>query len=71
MVYVVRAISAATAVQTPAIVDFTNPQHLSMRSATCFSVCDLLAGVFCDLVSLLEWYSGEAAFAVNYGRLDC
>jgi len=66
-----RAIAAATAVETEAIVDFTNSQHLSMRAATGFSVCDLLAGVFRDLVSLLEKYGGEAAFAVYRRRLDC
>jgi len=71
MVDVMRAIAAATAVQTPAIVNFTNPQHLSMSAATCFRVCDLLAGVFGDLVSFLEGYSGEAASAVYERRLDC
>lgn len=64
MVYVVRAVTAATAVQTPVIVDLTNPQHLSMRAATRFGVCDLLAGVFRDLVSLFEWCGGKAAFAM-------
>lgn len=71
MIYVVRAIAAATAVQTPAIVNLANTQHLSMCSATCFGVCDLLAGVFRDLVSLLERYGGEAASAVYERRLDC
>jgi len=59
-----RAIAAATAVQTPAIINLTNPQHLSMSAATCFGVCDLLAGIFRDLVSFFERYGGEAASAV-------
>ena len=59
-----RAIAAATAIQTIAIVDFTNPQHLSMCAAPRFSVGDLLAGVLGDLVSLFKGYSGEAASAV-------
>jgi hypothetical protein len=42
-----------------------------MSAATRFSVCDLLAGVFRDLASLLERYGGEAAFAVYERRLDC
>ena len=68
---VVRAVAAATAIQTPAMINLTNPQHLSMCSATGFAVCDLLAGVFRDLMSLLERYGGEAASAVYERRLDC
>ena len=71
MVYVVGAVTAATAVQTPTIVYLTDPQHLSMCSPACLGVCDLLAGIFRDLVSFLEGNGGEAAFAVYQRRLDC
>ena len=35
---VVSAVSAATAVETPAVVDLTNPEHFSMRTPSCFGV---------------------------------
>lgn len=68
---VVRAVAAATSVQTPAIIDLADAQHLSMRSSACFGVGDLLAGVFGDLVAAFEGDGGEAAFAVYRGRFDC
>lgn len=68
---VVRAVSAAASVETEATVDFTDAQHLSMRTTARFGVCDLLAGVFRDLASTFERYGGEAAFTVNGRRLDC
>ena len=68
---VVSAVSAAAAVETPTIVDLTNPEHPSMSTPPRFGVGDFLAGVLGDLVSLFERYGGEAAFAVNTRRLDC
>ena len=68
---VVRAVSATAAVQTPAAVDLTNPEHASMSTPSRFGVCDLLAGVLGDLVSLLKRQGRKAAFAVNTRRLDC
>ena len=65
-----RAVAAATSVETPAVVDLTNAQHLSMRAATSFGVRDLLARVLCDLVSFFEWDGGEAASTVYRRRLD-
>ena len=64
VVYVVCAVSAATAVKTPAVVDLTNSEHFSVGSAPGFGVCDLLAGVLRYFVSLSEGSGGEAAFAV-------
>lgn len=71
MVDVVRAVTAAAAVETPAIIDFTDAQHLSMRTSTRFGVRDLLSRVLRDLLTLLESDGGEAAFTVYRGRLDC
>ena len=67
---VVRAVSATASVETIAIVDFTDTQHLSMRSPASFGVRDLLAGVFGDLAASSEGYGSEAALAVYRGRLD-
>ena len=66
-----RAVSTTASVETPATVDFTDAKHLSMCSAASFSVCNLLAGVLRDLVSLLKRNGGKAAFAVYRRRLDC
>ena len=71
VIYVVRAIATATAIQTPATVNFTNSQRLSMRSPACFSVGDSLARIFSYLVSFPERYGGETAFAMYRRRLDC
>ena len=68
---VMRAVSAATSIQTPAIVDFTDAQHLSMRATAGFGVGDLLAGVLRNLVAFFESDGGEAALAVYRRRLDC
>lgn len=38
VVDVVSAVAATAAVETPTPVDFTNPQHLAMRSPPCFGV---------------------------------
>jgi hypothetical protein len=62
---VVSAVAAAAAVETPATIHFTDPQHLAMRAPPSFGVCDLLARVLRDLVPALEWNRGKAAFAVN------
>ena len=70
MVDVVSAISAAASVQAPAIIDFTDSQHRSMRSAPGLGVGDLLSCVFGDLASSFERYGGEAAFAMYRRRLD-
>lgn len=67
---VVRAVSTTAAVQTPAVVDLTNPEHAPMSTPARFGVRDLLAGVLSDFVSLFKRYGREAAFAVNTRRLD-
>ena len=71
VVNVVGAVSTATAIQAPATIDLTDPEHLAMRAAASFSVCDLLARVFRDFSSLPEWNSREAALAVDGRRLNC
>jgi len=70
MIYVMRAIAAATAIQTPAIIDFTNSQCLSMRTPLGFSVRNLFAGVFRDLMSPRKRCGGKTSFAVNIRRFD-
>jgi len=47
----VSAVAAAAAVETPATIHFTDPQHLPVRAATSFGVCDPLARVLRNLVS--------------------
>ena len=66
-----RAVTAATTIKTPPVIDLADAQHLSMSSTTCFRVRDLLAGVLGNLMSFFEWDGGEAAFTVNRRRLDC
>ena len=38
MIYVVRAVAAATAIQTPPTIHFANSQHLTMRSSARFGI---------------------------------
>ena len=70
VIYVVGSISSAASIQTPATVDFTDAQHLSMCSATSLCVGDLLAGVLGDLMSLLKSDCREAALTVYRRRAD-
>ena len=71
MVDIVRAVSAAAAIETPAIVNFADTQHFAMRSATRFGVRDLFSRILRNLVSFFKRQGGEAAFTVYWGRLDC
>ena len=71
VIYVVSAISTATSIQTPATVDLTDSEHLSMCSAPSLSVRDLFARVLGDLMSLLEKNRREAALAVYRRGPDC
>ncbi len=70
MVDVMRTIPAAAAVKTPTTIDFTNAEHLSMRSPARFGVRDLLSCVLRNLVAFFKSDGGEAAFAVYRRRLD-
>jgi hypothetical protein len=70
MVDVVSAISAAAAIETPATVNLTNPEHPAMSSTPRFRIRDFLAGVLSDLVPLFERDRGKATFAVNWRGLD-
>ena len=54
VIVVVSAVAAAAAIETPATIHFTDSQHLPVRAAARFGVCDLLARVLCDLVPALE-----------------
>ena len=67
---IVSAVAAAASVQTPAVIHFTDSEHLAVRTPASFSVCDLLSSVFRDLVSSFERHSGEAASAVDRRRFD-
>lgn len=68
---VMRAVPAAAAVETPAVVDFADAQHFSVCSASRLDVRDLIAGVLRDLVSFFEGNGGEAAFTVYRRRFNC
>ena len=70
MIDVMRSVSAATPVKTPAIIHLANSQHTTMRSTPRFGIRDFFTSVLGDLVSLFERQGGEAAFAVNARRLD-
>ena len=70
MVDVMRSVSAATPIETPAAIHLANSQHRAMRSPTRFGVGNFLARVLGDLVLLLERNGGKAAFAVYTRRLD-
>ena len=61
---VMRSVSAATPVKTPAVIHLANTQHTPVRATPRFGVRNLLAGVLGDLVSLFKGYGSEAAFAV-------
>ncbi len=70
VINVMRAISAAAAIQTPTIVDRTDPECLSFCSAVGFCVRDLLARVFGNFSPAGERLGCETAFAVNSGLSD-
>ena len=71
MIDVMGAVPPSASIQTPAVVDLTDAQHLSVRATTRFRVGDLLTGVLGNLVTLFKRKGGEAAFAVYRRRLDC
>lgn len=66
MVNVVRAVSAAASIQTPALVDRTDPQLPPPRPAIRLGVGDLLAGVLGNLPSPLEVGYGKAALPFDW-----
>ena len=65
MVDVVRAVAAATAVQTPLVVHAADAQNATLCAATSFLVSDSLAGVFRDLSPTLEPNCSETPHTVN------
>ena len=70
MVYVMRTVSAATPIETPAIVNGTDAKRFSVRSAISFRVGDLLTGVLSNFPSRSKGFGCEAAFAVNSRSFD-
>ena len=54
MIDIVSTVPTATAIQTPAIIDCTNPQRLAMGAPICFRVRDAFAAVFGNLPSRLK-----------------
>src|SRR5215472_6830638 len=58
---VVGAVSAATAVQTPAVIEPTDAQHLAVRAPLRLGVGDQFSGVFRDLAAALEIRGGKTA----------
>ena len=71
MVDVVRTVSAATPVQTPAPVDFTNPKCFPMSSPSRFSVGDPFTSILGNLVPAMEGLGCETTLAVNARGFDC
>lgn len=71
VIYVMSPVSSSTSIQTPATIDFTDSEHLSMCSAPSLSVRDLFARVLGDLMSLLEKNRREAALTVYRRGPDC
>jgi hypothetical protein len=70
VIYVMRAVAATTAVETPALIDRTNAQFTTRSPAVRFGIRDFLAGVFGNLSSLFEGNSRKATFAFNRGFFD-
>ena len=67
MIYVVRSVAAARAVQAPAAVDVTDAQDATMsRALLGFEIGDSLAGILRDLLSAFEGDVCEATLAVNF-----
>jgi hypothetical protein len=65
MIDVMSAISAATAVKAPTIVDGADAQNAPLASASGFRVGDPLAGVLGDLPATSEMRRCETPFAVD------
>ena len=66
MVHVMRAVAAATPVQTPLPVNRADAQDATtVRSAIRFRFCDSLACVLGDLPPTLEMSRGETSLAVD------
>lgn len=62
---VVRAVPAATSVQTEAAVNIADPQKAALaRAPPRFKIIDSLAGVFGDFATAFEMISCETTFAV-------
>ena len=66
MVYVVRAVAAPAAVQTPFAINIADAQLRPMRAAASFQIRDSFASVFGDLTSATETHGRKAAFAVDW-----
>ena len=65
VIYVVRAVASAAAVDAPNAVDVADSQFGSMGAALRFVIRNALAGVFGDLEPLAKMNGCETAFAVN------
>ena len=61
-----RAIAAAAAVQTPAIINCANAQFGSVRAALRFEIGNAFAGVLGNLAPAAETNCREATFAVDW-----
>ena len=70
MIDVMRSVTPAAAVYTPAVVNRTDSQRLAVSSAIRFGVRDPFTGIFGDLFAGGERSGGEASFAVNSRSFD-
>ena len=71
VVYVMSAVPAAAAVETPALIDATDAEDAAMRPAFGFFVWNSLARVLGDFAPALERDSRKTAFAVDHRFRDC
>jgi hypothetical protein len=66
----VCAITTATAIKAPTIINSADAQPSARRPAVGFGVCDLLARIFCDFAAATECASSETALAFDQGLLN-
>ena len=71
VIYVMRSVPTARAVDAPPAVDVADAQvKPALRPSSCFKVRNALAGILSDFLSALEWAHRETAATVNTGFLD-
>ena len=66
MIYVMRTIPTAAAVETPTTVDFTDAQGFSVSSPTSFCVGNLLSRILSDLMATFKTLRREATLSMNF-----
>jgi len=65
VIYVMRAVAATAAVETPVIINLTDAQFWSQRSTLCLGVCNSLTRVFRNFPRALEGDHRKASLTFN------